>query len=175
MKNKVQNIYNLFLSLLPAFIIVFIIVIFAVVATNLLYAKKSVIVRGYEIKLSPDGKLIKTAEKEVNFSELMKLADVENGKKIFKKCASCHKIEKNAGNGVGPNLNKVIGRNRGSVTDFSYSKAMISLGGKWTKEEINKFITNPKEYLPNTKMAFAGLKKAQQRADVIKYLESVDN
>ena len=64
-----------------------------------------------------------------------------------------------------------MGRARGSFAGFSYSEAMKAKGGAWDRASINQFITKPKDYLPGTKMAFAGLKKPQDRADVILYLE----
>ena len=113
----------------------------------------------------------KKVEKPVDLAELMKLADLDRGAKIFKKCASCHNILKGEGAKVGPNLNGVVGRMKGSMAGFTYSGAMKEKGGIWDRESINQFITKPKEYISGTKMAFPGLKKPQDRADVILYLE----
>ena len=101
----------------------------------------------------------------------MKIADYDRGAKIFKKCASCHNIIKGEGAKVGPNLYQVVGRARASSFGFAYSEAIKAKGGAWDRDSINQFITKPKDYLPGTKMAFPGLKKPQDRADVILYLD----
>lgn len=146
------------------------IVVFAVLASDLLYHSKNIVKRGYEIEISADGKVVKKEEKPVDLATMMKTADFDRGMKTFKKCATCHSIGKGEAAKVGPNLYGVVGRKRGS-TAFSYSEAMKAKGGAWDSESINQFITKPKEYLAGTKMAFAGLKKPQDRADVILYLE----
>lgn len=175
MKKKVKNLFQTLKEASLYLTISFTIILFVVILTNLLYKNKVVIVRGYEIKLSADGKPIVKVEKELPFSELMELADAKRGEKIFKKCASCHNVDKESGHKVGPNLYQIIGRAQGKAQGFEYSQSLLKLNGKWTKIEINNFIKNPKEYLVGTKMSFAGLKKSQQRADVIKYLENLDN
>ncbi len=174
MKKKVKNIFAKIKESLFFLTISLSIVVSVILLTNILYQTKTVIIRGYEIKLSADGKPIIKVEKEVPFEELMALADVNRGKKIFKKCASCHNVKKEDGHKVGPNLYKILGRAQGRAVGFEYSDAMKAMNNKWTKQAINGFIKKPNEYLVGTKMAFAGLKKAQQRADVIKYLESLD-
>ena len=159
-------------NLAPAFGIVVVIVVFAVLAADLLYRPKTVLKRGFEIELAADGKpLPKKVEKPVDIATLLKTANVDNGAKIFKKCASCHTIGKGEGAKVGPNLFGVVGRARGSVAGFSYSEAMKAKGGAWDSETISQFITKPKDFLPGTKMGFPGLKKPQDRADVILYLQ----
>ena len=110
---------------------------------------------------------------EVNFDELMANADVESGAKVFRKCSACHKLDDT--NGTGPHLDGLVGRDVGSVPGFSYSAAMAGHGGVWTPEEISHFIENPRGYISGTAMGFAGLKKPQDRADVIAYIQSVSN
>jgi len=102
--------------------------------------------------------------------------DVAAGEKVFKKCAACHSIEEGGKNMVGPNLHGVVGRTTGSVEGFKYSEAMAKLGQEghvWTVEELNRYLENPKEAIPGNKMTFVGLKKEDDREDVIAYLVSM--
>jgi len=146
---------------------------FATIVADLFYQPKIIKKRGYEIEMALDGKpLPKKIEKVIDLAELMKIADIDRGAKIFKKCASCHNAGEGEGAKVGPGLYGVVGRAKGIFAGFSYSEAMKTKGGIWDRDAINQFITKPKDYLPGTKMAFAGLKKPQDRADVILYLES---
>lgn len=159
---------TLFFSLL----ITLLLVIFAILATDLLYQPKKMVKRGYQIEVSQDGKVVKKEEKPVDIASLMNSANIEAGAKIFKKCATCHNIERGAGNKVGPNLFAIVGRSKGSLGNFAYSSAMSAKGGSWTREDLNQFLLKPKNFIPNTKMGFAGLKKPQDRADIILFLES---
>lgn len=166
-KNK-KNLIDSFAYLSFAICVIFL----AIITTDLAYRPKAMKKRGYEIELSLDGKPIaKKEEKIVDLAELMKIADLNRGEKIFKKCSSCHNIGKNEGAKVGPGLYGVVGRAKGTFASFSYSDALKNKGGIWDKQAINDFITKPKDYIQGTKMAFAGLKKPQDRADVILYLE----
>ncbi|MEZ5791599.1 MAG: cytochrome c family protein [Nitratireductor sp.] len=98
--------------------------------------------------------------------------NAEDGAKVFKKCAVCH-IAEEAKNKVGPTLNGVIGRVPGTVADYKYSKAMTEFGsGKvWDEAQLTTYLADPKGVVKGTKMAFAGLKKEQDVADVIAYLK----
>ncbi len=101
--------------------------------------------------------------------------DAAKGEKVFRKCKACHSIEKGK-NKVGPSLYGVVGRTAGSAPGYKYSKAMLAKkdeGLVWTEENLDKFLTKPRKFVPGTKMSFPGLKKAEQRADVIAYLKSV--
>ena len=93
-----------------------------------------------------------------------------DGAKIFKKCAACHSIAQGGANKIGPALWGVIGRKAGGVTDYKYSKAMAAYGKAWSFEEMNGFLIKPKEWIKGTKMSFAGLKNAKERAAVILYM-----
>lgn len=104
------------------------------------------------------------------FGEVYAAADAAAGEKVFGKCKACHKVD--GGDGTGPHLNGVVGRARGSVAGFGYSDAMKSVADAWTPETLDAFLTNPKGYVAGTKMSFAGLPKVEDRANLIKYLES---
>jgi cytochrome c len=98
--------------------------------------------------------------------------DTAKGEKVFKKCAACHAVGPEAKNKVGPELNGVVGRNWGAVEDYKYSANLLELadGKVWDAETLDVYLAKPKDLIPKTKMAFAGLKKEDDRADVIAYL-----
>jgi cytochrome c len=99
--------------------------------------------------------------------------DAAKGEKVFKRCQACHVVNAEQ-NRVGPHLVGVIGRKAGSVEGFNYSDAMKAKGAEgleWNEETIGKYIENPKDFIPKNKMAFPGLKKEDERADVIAYLK----
>lgn len=101
--------------------------------------------------------------------------DPAKGERVFARCKACHTIEEGGPNRVGPNLHGVIGRPAASVADYSYSKAMKEAAEKglvWTPETLDPYLQNPRKTVPGTKMAFAGLPKESDRADVIAYLAS---
>ena len=111
---------------------------------------------------------------EVSIEELIASADLAKGAKVFKKCGACHKLEAGA-NGTGPYLYGVVGRDIAAADGFGYSGVLAGLEGDWTAEALNAFLTKPKDYAPGTTMGFSGLKKPQDRADVIAYLDSLDD
>jgi len=99
--------------------------------------------------------------------------DVEKGAKVFKKCKSCHTVEVGGKDGTGPALWNIVGRPMGGTAGFGYSSSMTSMGGAggvWGYEELDKFLTKPKDYVTKTKMSFNGLKKEADRAALIEYL-----
>jgi len=123
-----------------------------------------------------------TAEKsseDVNTGSIMALfasTSAADGAKVFKKCAACHSIAQGGGNKIGPALWGVLNRKAGSIPDYKYSKAMASHGKAWTLDEMNSFLIKPKDWIKGTKMTFAGLKNAKDRAAVILYMnENTDS
>ncbi len=112
----------------------------------------------------------KAVEEKVDISSLMAMGDVTSGEKIFKKCAACHSIVKGGKHKIGPALYNVVGRKVGGVSDYKYSKALAGYEKSWTFEELNGFLLKPSKWIKGTKMAYAGLRKEEDRASVIKYL-----
>ncbi len=124
----------------------------------------------YAVEVQEGGEGGGAAEEEVPFEEVLAKADASKGERVFNKCKACHKID--GGDATGPHLNGVVGRPVASAAGFSYSSALTGIGGDWTPEKLSHFLTNPKEFAPGTKMGFAGLKKVEDRADIIAYLET---
>tara|TARA_Y100001970_G_C13948402_1_gene706936 strand:- start:328 stop:870 length:543 start_codon:yes stop_codon:yes gene_type:complete len=103
-------------------------------------------------------------------------SSVDKGQKIFKKCSACHTYVKEGANKVGPNLWNLVDSPKANVEGYAYSKELAKFGGKWSYEELSQFLYKPKEYIKGTKMNFSGLKKAQDRANLILFLrEQSDN
>ena len=98
--------------------------------------------------------------------------DAAAGEKVFAQCKACHENEKGV-NKVGPTLKGVVGRKAASVPDYKYSEAMIAKGAEgvvWDEATLTAYLPDPKAFVPKTKMAFAGLKKPEDVANVIAYL-----
>lgn len=110
---------------------------------------------------------------EVNIEQRLANADINEGLKIIKKCEACHTLDKGEKNRLGPNLHNVVSRKIASVENFKYSKALLELNDNWNNENLDKFLENPKKWAPGTKMIFIGLKDPLDRANIIKYLQSL--
>lgn len=113
------------------------------------------------------------AAEEKPLPQRLAAASVDKGQAAAKKCLSCHTFDQGGGIKVGPNLFGVVGRPKASFPGFPYSDALKKLGGSWTYEDLDKMLTKPSGLAPGTKMTFAGLPDANERADVIAYLHSI--
>jgi cytochrome c len=100
-------------------------------------------------------------------------SSAQNGQASAKVCLACHSFDKGGPNKQGPNLWGIVNRPRASEAGFGYSAAMKAKGGEWSFEELDKFLANPKGYIPGTAMTFAGLPQDTKRADVINYLHTL--
>lgn len=100
-------------------------------------------------------------------------ADLDNGQARFAACKSCHTVAQGGDTMVGPNLWGVFGRTAGGLKGYHYSDGMKALGGVWTAERINSWITSPKAMVPGTKMTYVGMENPKDRIDVIAYLKTV--
>lgn len=110
------------------------------------------------------------ADDASGFAAMVASADPAKGEKVFKKCKACHALE-DGKNRVGPHLFNLIDRDIGSVDGFQYSDDLASAEGNWTLAQLDAFLAKPKEFAPGTKMSFAGLRKEDDRAAVIAYIQ----
>ena len=99
--------------------------------------------------------------------------DPAAGKTVFQRCAICHKVDKGAGNGVGPNLFGVVGRKSASLPDFEYSGPLKASGLTWTDDNLTKWVSGPAKMVPGTKMAFPGITSKGEVRDVVAYLNTL--
>jgi cytochrome c len=133
---------------------------------------------GFAIAVKEEASTETQAKKapEQPIETLLASASVDKGKSIAKQCQACHTFEKGGPNRVGPNLWDIVGNERGQGRNgFNFSSAMKGKGGTWTYDELNKFLTNPRGYIPGTAMTFAGLSREEQRADVIAFLRTLSD
>lgn len=114
----------------------------------------------------------KPAEEESALAMLAE-ADVENGKKVAKKCTACHSFDKGGPKKVGPALWDIVGAKQAGVAGFSYSAVLKGLGGTWDYAALDAFLAKPKDYAKGTRMSFAGISKAKDRADLLGYLRTL--
>lgn len=136
---------------------------------------------GYAIEVADaggedHGAAAEAAVEVVPLSVRLASADVAKGEKVTKKCAACHTFEQGGANKVGPNLYGIVNRHPGSHEGFKYSSSMTEFGSanaEWTFEDLDHFLTKPKDFIPGTSMGFAGLKKPEDRADLLAYLRTL--
>ncbi|MES2341400.1 MAG: cytochrome c family protein [Pseudomonadota bacterium] len=131
---------------------------------------------GYAIEVAaeagPGGPAV---EAPIDWGTVLPTADVAAGEAVFAKCKSCHTIDNGGANGTGPNQWGIVGRKPGAHAGFAYSAAMVEYGAKnpvWDFERLSEFIKNPAKDVPGTKMGFVGLKKPEDRINLLAYLHT---
>ncbi len=145
-------------------------------ATGAIFAPRVAAKPGYEIAVKEEASGgAKAASKSVAepIETLLASASAEHGAQIAKQCAICHNFQEGQGPKIGPDLYGVVGRKIAAAPGFNYTAGLKALGGTWTFDELNKWITDPRGMVPTTAMTFAGLSSEKQRADVIAYLDSL--
>jgi cytochrome c len=163
-----------------AFLFVAFVVMTVSIASRAIFSSGHPETEGYAIAVtegSATGSDAGADEGITPIATLLADASVENGEKAFRKCQACHTAEEGGANKVGPNLWGIVERPVAAASGFGYSAAMTdySDGGakSWDYESLNNFLHAPKSYVSGTSMSFAGLKKDDERADVIAYLRSL--
>jgi cytochrome c len=106
---------------------------------------------------------------------LLASADIAKGEQSAKVCATCHSFTKGGANAIGPNLWGVVNHDKATHAGFAYSDALKNMDGEWSYANLNKFLWKPKDYVPGTKMNYVGLKKPEDRANVIAYLRTLSD
>jgi cytochrome c len=148
------------------------------IGAGALFAPEKPAKPGYNIAVKEEhgGGAAPAAAPSEPIEKLLQTASVEKGQATAKQCQASHTFEKGGPNRVGPNLWNIVGDERGKGKNgFNFSAAMKAKGGEWTYDELNKFLANPRGYIPGTAMSFAGISRDQQRADVIAYLRTLSD
>jgi cytochrome c len=133
---------------------------------------------GFEIAVAeapPSGEAPAAPAAPEPLEKIIANASVERGATVAKQCGVCHDFTKGGPNKIGPNLYGIVGRARATQPGFNYSAAMKAKGGTWTYDDLYTYLANPKAFVPGNNMAFAGLSKDTQRADVIDYLHTLSD
>lgn len=126
----------------------------------------------YSLEIASEGGTDAAAAAEgPAFADLFAAADVAKGEKLFGQCKACHKMD--GSNGTGPHLNGVVGRTVGSVEGYTYTAGVAGHGGIWEPELLDIWLKSPKTYIAGTKMTYAGMKKPEDRANLIAWLATV--
>ena len=106
---------------------------------------------------------------------LMASADAAAGAALLRNCTSCHTFDKGGRNGVGPNLWDIVGNKKAHIDGFAYSPGVAAKGGQWGYEELNQFLANPRAYIAGTRMAYAGMRRIEDRANLIAHLRTLSD
>lgn len=130
--------------------------------------------QAYVIPVEGGEDIAEEVEEGPRFAEVYALADAAAGEGQWRACSACHALEQGV-NGVGPYLYGVVGRDVAAVDGYSYSGNLIAVNDVWTPEELNAFLESPRDYAPGTAMGYNGMRKIEDRANLIAYLDSLDD
>lgn len=131
--------------------------------------------RGYQVEVDGDTHVAAAPveeEEPIDLAALMALANSDAGAVLAKKCVACHNFDAGSGHKVGPNLWNVVNAPIAGKADFNYSNALSEKGGNWNYENLYAFLNKPKKFAKGTKMAFVGIKKPEDLANMIAYLRT---
>ena len=146
--------------------------------SGVIYTPKKPAVPGYDLPAPEAGASAGASDQQAQAEPLpvrLASADPAKGQSAAKKCQACHVFEKGGPNKIGPGLYGVVGHEKAAHAGFNYSSALKGKGGQWTFDDLDQFIANPKGYAPGTIMAFAGIANPKERADVIRYLQTLSD
>ncbi len=130
--------------------------------------------QGYLIEVEGAEGEAEAVVEEVDFATVLASASAEEGEGLWRNCRSCHAIE-NGVNGTGPSLYGIVDRPVSAADGFNYSGALVAVADVWTAENLNSFLENPKGFAPGTAMGYNGMRKVEDRANLIAYLDSLDD
>ena len=145
---------------------------------DFIYRVKKPETQGYKIEGVAETKStakgeVKKEEKIADIKVLLATANVAAGENVFKKCAACHTNVSGGASKIGPPMWGIVGKKSGSHPEFKYSSGLTAHGKAWSVEELNAFLYKPADYIKGTKMAFAGIAKDEERANLIAYLSTL--
>ncbi|MGC2125154.1 MAG: cytochrome c family protein, partial [Xanthobacteraceae bacterium] len=146
------------------------------IASEAIFTREAPAKPGYEIAVKEEasgGAATPAAPVEQPIEALLASASPERGANVAKQCQACHNFQEGQGAKVGPDLYGVVGRPVASAPGFNYTAAIKKLGGTWSFDALNKWLTKPSADAPGTAMTFAGISNEKQRADVIAYLNTL--
>ncbi|MBU0725782.1 MAG: cytochrome c family protein [Alphaproteobacteria bacterium] len=144
---------------------------------HMLVAPKPLQENAYKVEVAEEANATAAAPQEVQWPEpiapLLASADAAAGEALTRRCTACHTFDKGGPNRVGPNLYGIVNTSKAHLEGFAYSTAMAEAEGEWTYENLSRFLFSPRDYVPGTKMNYAGLRSDKDRANLIAYLRSL--
>lgn len=166
-----------FNKIVASILVAMLAVVIVVNITDMLYQPRmKVKKRGYMVEVSEESNSEEVSEEEeIDIPALMAKANIENGKKISRKCTTCHVLNDARGSNIGPDLKNIVNRKQASRTNYSYSNAFKKQDDVWSYKNLFEYLKKPQKYIPGTKMSFIGLRKPEDIADLLAFLISLSS